>query len=101
MDDEISIPGTRGRCGYKVSGIITGDIAEQRDENLCRVSESRSCAYVNRDTAEFIGIESGAVSQGKEFAPTANGIFGIKEAVLGSASMGAGLLGCNERKCDR
>ena len=83
-----------------MSRIITGDIAEQRDEDLCWVGESGSCPYVNRDTAKFVGIESGAISEGKEFSQTLNGIFCTKEAILGSALMGARLLGGDEWKCD-
>ena len=64
---------------------------------------------INRDHVHMlIGIPpqlwklypSGAVSEGEEFAPVVVRVQGIKEAVLGSASLGEGLLGGFKRERD-
>jgi hypothetical protein len=53
--------------GAEVSRVIARDFSEQRDDYLCEFYQQRSCAYADRDTAELIGIEGGAVSEGEEF----------------------------------
>ena len=82
-------------------GIVTGDSAEQGDDNLRGVDQPRPRAYADQYTAAVIGIEGGAVSEGEEFTPAVVGVQGTEEEVLGPALMGQGLLGCIEWQCDR
>ncbi len=82
-------------------GIAAGNSAEQGDGDLCGFDQPRPCAHADRDPAESIGIASGAVPEGKEFAQVVIGVAESEEALLGPASMGEGILGSDERKCDR
>ena len=84
-----------------MSGVIARDRDEQGDGDLCGLHQPGSRAYADRDTAAAIGISSGAVSEGEEFAQVVVRVQGVKEAVLGSASMGEGLLGSFKRERDR
>jgi len=84
-----------------MSRAVTRDCDQQGNADLCGVYQSGSCAHADRDTTPALGIESCAVLEGKEFAPLALGIQAIKEAVLGSALMGQGVLGSDEWECDR
>ena len=100
VDDEVSISGTRWGSRATLPGVAERDSDEQGNADLCRQHQPRPRAYADRDTAAALGIESGAISEGKEFAPIAIGVQAVKEALLGSASMGQGLLGGNQRQCD-
>lgn len=51
--------------------------------------------------AAFVGVKGSAVSEGEEFASDVVRISGAEEALLGSAPVGAGLLGGHERKRNR
>jgi ATP-dependent Lon protease len=76
----------------------------ERNYNLIELGPKgtgKSHTYADRYSAAAIGISSGAVSEGKEFAPVVVGVQVAEEAILGSASMGQGILGCFERECDR
>lgn len=52
------------------------------------------------DTAAFVGVQGGAVSEGEEFAPAVDGVSGGEEAVLGPAFMGPRLLVSEQRQCN-
>lgn len=101
MDYEVPLPGFGRRCRAASTRIAERDIAEHGVDDLRRSDQPRSCAYADRDTAECIGIESSAVSEGKEFAQITIGISGAKEEILGAASVGKRVLGLIERECDR
>jgi hypothetical protein len=100
MDDEIPLSGTGWLSRATVSGVVARDRDEQGDGDLCGLHQPGSCAYADRYSTAAIGIPSGAVSEGEEFAPVVVRVQGIKEAVLGSASMGEGLLGGFKRERD-
>ena len=84
-----------------MSRVAARDSDQQGDDDLCGVNQPGSRAYADRDTAAAIGISSGAVSEGEEFAPAVVGVQVVTQAILGSASMGQGILGSFERECDR
>ena len=71
-----------------MSGVVTRDCDQQGDDYLCGFYQPGSCAYADQYSASAIGISSGAVSKREEFTQVVVGVQGIKEAVLGSASMG-------------
>ncbi len=75
------------------------DSDEQGDDDQCGVNQPGSCAYANQYSAADIGIPSCAVSEGEEFAPTVVGVQGITKEILGSASMGQGILGGIDWEC--
>jgi len=100
VDNEVSVSGAGGGCGGAGAGVAAGDIAKPGDVDLCWGNQSRSCAHADWDSAAFVGIEGGAVSEGEEFAPDVVGVSGAEEAVLGPASMGSRVLGSDERECD-
>lgn len=101
MDHEISLSGAGGRCGVTGARAAAGDFAEHGDDDLCGGNQPRSCASSDRDTAKRIGIEGGAISERKEFAQDAVGVSEPEEEILGSAFVGAGVLGSVERECYR
>ena len=84
-----------------MSRVVKGECDQQGNADLCGLDRSGSRAHDDRDTATNLGIESCTVLEEDEFAPTAIGIQAIKEAILGSAPMGQGVLGSDARKCDR
>ena len=84
-----------------MSGVIARDCNEQGDGYLCGFKQPGSCPYADRYSAAAIGVTSGPVSEGEEFAPAVVGVQGVKEAVLGPASMGEGILGGFKRERDR
>ena len=100
MDDEVSISGTGRGCRSTVPGVAAGDRAEQGDGDLRGLDQPGSRAHADRDTAADIGIEGGAVSEGEELTQAADGVSDVAEAILGPASVGARLLGGNERERD-
>ena len=61
----------------------------------------RGARGADRYSAPAVGISSGAVSEGEEFAQVVVGVQGVTQALLGSASLGQGMLGGFERECDR
>src|SRR5271157_6420240 len=89
-----------GDVGQRARELLLGNRAGARDDDLRWSDQSRPRAYADRDTAASVGVSRGAVSQGEEFAQTAVGISIASQTVLGSASLGSGLLGCHERQRD-
>ena len=83
-----------------MQGITARDSDEQGNDDLCGINQPGSRTYADWDPAAVIDISSGAVSEGEEFAQVVVGIQGVTEEVLGSASMGQGLLGSFERELD-
>ena len=69
MDNKISVPGSGRRGRPTMSRVVAGDSAQQGDDYLCGVDQSRSCAYADRDTSEFVGIKSGAISEQRSSQP--------------------------------
>src|SRR5271165_4625554 len=94
----ISCAGRRRRATG--AGVAAGNRAGARDDHLRWSDQSRPCAYADRDTAASVAVSGGAVSQGEEFAQIAVGISITSQTVLGSASVGSGLLGGDERQRD-
>jgi len=76
-----------------VPRIDSRDCQKQRNDYLRGVDQSGSCAYADWYTAEFVGIQGGAISEGEEFAQANVGVFFAEKAVLGSAFVGEGILG--------
>lgn len=54
----------------------------------------------HRHPAATIGLASGTVSEREEFAQTTLGVQAFAKALLGSASIGTGLLGGEQWECD-
>src|ERR1700677_561178 len=65
VDHEVPVSGDGRRCGAEGSGTATRNCAGSRDEDLCRVDQSGSCAYANWDPTASVGVTSSAISQGK------------------------------------
>ena len=84
-----------------MSRVASRDSNQQGDDNLCGVNQPGSCASAAQYSAPAIGIPSGPVSDGEEFAPFVVGVQVVTKAILGSASMGQGILGGFEWECDR
>ncbi len=100
VDNEVPLSGLSGRRWTKGEGIAPRDSAEHGVDDLRGLDQSRPCAYADRDTAAHIGIEGGAVPEGKKLAQDAIGVSESEEAILGAAPMGQGILGIVERQCD-
>ena len=100
MDYEISLSGAGRRCWGASAGVVARDQPESGDDDLCGSDQPGSCAYADRDTAVPIGIEGGAIFEGQEFAPDVGRVSGTEEEVLGSAFVGARVLGGFERERD-
>ena len=96
VDNEVPVSCVGGRCRATGAGVAAGNRAGARDEHLRWSDQSRSCAYADRDTAASVGVSGGAISQRQELAQTAVGISVASQTVLGSASLGSGLLGGHE-----
>ena len=90
MDDEVPLSGIGWRCRGADAGVASGDIAKSGDDDLRRSDQPGPCAHADRDTAACIGVEGGAIFEGKEFAPVVVGICEFEETVLGAASVGPG-----------
>lgn len=102
VDDEISVPGIGRGCRAALPpGIAEGDCAKQGDGDLRGIDQPGPHSHADRDTTAVVGIASGAASEGEELAQAVIGVCEPAEAVLGSTFVGAGLLGCDERECDR
>ena len=84
-----------------MSGIVTRDCAKQGDAGLRGLDQPRPRPYADRDPALVVGFKGGTVSQGQEFAQIADGVCGVKKALLGPAFVGEGILGRVERERDR
>ena len=88
MDHEVPLSGFGWRCRASSTRIVERDSAEHGDDDLRRSDQSRSYTHADRNTAEYIGIESRAVSEGKEFAQIAIGISGAKKEILEAVLVG-------------
>src|SRR5208337_2451728 len=98
VDNKVPISCVGRRCRATGARVVAGNRAGARDDHLRWSDQSRPCAYADRDTAASVGVPRGPVSQGEEFPQTAVGISVASQAVLGSASLGSGLLGRHERQ---
>ena len=101
LDDEVSVPGIGRRRRPPLPRVAARDSDQQGNDDLCRVNQPGSYSYADQHSAPIIGIASGAVPEGEEFAPVVVRVQGITKALLGAASMGQGLLGSFEWECDR
>ena len=99
LDHEVSLPCVGGRHRAEDAGVAAGNRAEPGDEDLRGSDQSGACAYVDWDSAPHLGVESGAALEGEELASAAQGVRDFAEAILGSAPVGARILGCVEWKC--
>jgi hypothetical protein len=84
-----------------MSRVVAGDSAKQRNDYLCRVDQSRSRAYANRNSPEPIGIESGSILEGEKLSQVTVRVQQVEEALLGAAFVGQRVLGCYEWECNR
>ena len=82
-------------------GVAARDSAGQGDDDLRGIDQPGSRAHADRDTAAVVGVQSGAIFEGQEFAQAVVGVCKAPQAILGPAPMGARLLGSNERERDR
>ena len=98
VDDEVSISGVGWRCRAPVPGIVARDSTQQGDGDLRGINQPGSCAHADRDTAKFVGVESGAVPEREDFSSFANGVQSAAEALLGPTPVGEGILGSIERQ---
>ena len=55
-------------------------------------------AYASVDSSEFVGVTSGAVSEGTEFPQVAERVRGTAQALLGPALTGKRILGRQQRQ---
>jgi hypothetical protein len=62
---------------------------------------NRDHAHADLDTAAFVCVEGGAVSEGEKFAPVVVGVSWGEEEVLEPAFVRARLLGSEQRQCNR
>ena len=83
MDNEVPLSRVGGGCGAASPGVAEGDWKKSGDDDLCRGDQPRSRTLADRDTAACIGIASGAVFEGEEFAQAAGGVRDAEEALLG------------------
>ena len=91
--------------------VLGGEVGRRCRELLREIAMSKEmivyAGSINRDHVHMlIGIPpqlsvSRAVSEGEEFAPVVVGVQGVTQALLGSASLGQGILGSFKRECDR
>ena len=93
VDHEVPISGDGRRCGAEGPRTATRNCAGSRDEDLCRVDQSGSCAYADWDTTASVGVTSGAIPQGEKLAQTSVGISIASQKILGPTSLEAGILG--------
>jgi putative transposase len=92
--------------------VLGGDVGQRARELLREISRAHEMTIyagaINRDHVHMlISIpphlsvsQGGAVSQRQEFSQTAVGVSVASQTVLGSAPLGTGLLGCDERQRD-
>ena len=97
VDDEVPVSGFGWRCRAPMPGVATRDSAQQGDEDLRGINQSRSCAYADRDSTKFVGIEGGTVPEREKLSPSTDGVQSVAEALLGPTPMGEGILGSIER----
>lgn len=65
INHEVPVSGLGRGCAASNEGLAAGYSTEPGDDDLCRVCESESCAFADRDTAAHIGVASGAILRGK------------------------------------
>ena len=90
VDHEVPLSGDGRRCGAEGPRTATRNCAGSRDEDLCRVDRSGSCAYADWDTTASVGVTSGAIPQGEKLAQTSVGISIASQEVLGQHLWGRG-----------
>ncbi len=61
MDEEVPVSGTGWGGRGALPGVAARDSAQQGDAYLCGVDQSGPCAYVDSDSAVFIGIAGDAI----------------------------------------
>ena len=92
--------------------VLVGDVGLRARELLREISRSHEMSIhagaINRDHVHLLlsipphlSVSRGAIPEGKEFPQATDGIPVAKEALLGSASVVAGILGGNQWKCYR
>lgn len=93
MDDEVSIRGVGG--GYRAAGegALARDSAQYGVDDSCGGDQPKSCAPIDIDTAEYIGIACGDVLEGQEFVQVVKRIHELEETLLGAAPVGPRVLG--------
>lgn len=93
LDHEVPLQGAgRGRRSAG-SRAAARDRTKSGDGDPCRFGEQRPCASTDLDTAADFGLASSPILEGKEFAQVALGVPALEEALLGTASVGSGVLG--------
>jgi hypothetical protein len=98
VDHEISFPCAGRRRRAEGSEVAAGDSAGSRDDDLCGVDQSRPRAHAHWNTAAFVSVARSPVPQREEFAQASIGISIASELILGPASLGARVLGGDERQ---
>lgn len=88
MDDGVPLPDVGWRCPASIPGVVGGGITLQRDDDLRGLDQPGSCADVDGDTGEFVGVQSGTVSEMEELAPVVSGLRIATQEVWGPTPMG-------------
>ena len=68
LDNEVPLSGAGGGRWPESARIAAGNIPKHGADDLSGGDQQGSCAHADRDTAERIGIEGSAISEGEEFA---------------------------------
>ena len=63
-----------------MSRVVAGDSAQQGDDSLCRIDQSRSCAYADRNSSQSVGIESGAILEREKLPQASDRVQQVEEA---------------------
>src|ERR1700677_2111082 len=90
VDHEVPISGDGRRCGAEGPRTATRNCAGSRDEDLCRVDQSGSCAYADWDPTASAGVTSGAIPQGEKLGQTSVGISIASQRYWGQHLWGRG-----------
>ena len=83
-----------------MSRVTTRNSDEQGNDHLRGLDQPGSRSYADRNTAAAICITGGAVSERQEFSQIIERVPGAAKTVLGSTSVGQGILGSFEWQCD-
>ena len=99
MDHEVPLSGAGGGCRSSGEGVATGNIPQHGDDDLRGSDKPGSRASAVGDTTACLGVARGANDEREEFAQDVVGVPEFEEEILGSALVGAWVLGCDEREC--